>query len=201
MSINLDFNSLNVEKIGRTVNVPNNDLARLMYYLNCISAVIQYDEQNKLIDYQRYYDLNKEEENAVYALAIVLNPKIFIDAKVLVINPNLVPQGYNNEFYRITDDRVGFHVNEEIVIGERVVRVLKIMACSSSWLEKYYFKPMENINKGNSISYSNNNYSSNYNYNQKKCNLKCFCKWFWLFMFAIWMVAIICKANSGSDSD
>ena len=46
MSINLDFNSLNVEKIGRTVNVPNNDLARLMYYLNCVASVIQYDEDN-----------------------------------------------------------------------------------------------------------------------------------------------------------
>ena len=145
LAINLDYNSLRMEGYGNHTTVPRNDLATLMYYLHCICAVIQYDEPNKLTNYQRYYDLNKEEENAVYALAKVLNPKIFIDAKVIVINPNLVPQGYSNEFYRITDDRVGFHVNQEIVIGERVVRVLKIMACKDSWLNTNYYEPLERL--------------------------------------------------------
>ena len=87
MSINLDFNSLNVEKIGRTVNVPNNDLARLMYYLNCVASVIQYEEDNKLTDYQNYHMLTKKEEDAVYGLAASFNPKIFMNADVFVFFP------------------------------------------------------------------------------------------------------------------
>ena len=178
LAINLDYNSLRMEGYGNNTTIPRNDLARLMYYLNCISAVIQYDEQNKLIDYQRYYDLNKEEENAVYALAIVLNPKIFIDAKVVVINPNLVPEGYNNEFYRITDDRVGFHVNEEIVIGERVVRVLKIMACNVSWLNTYYYEPLERLSYRANLEKKQNDGS---------CCKKCCC---WLCVILIIYILI-----------
>ena len=44
MSATLGINKLLVEKIGTKVQLPNNDLARLMYYLNCVFSVIQYDQ-------------------------------------------------------------------------------------------------------------------------------------------------------------
>ena len=201
MSATLDYNSLKVEAIGRSCYVPNNDYAKLMYYLSCVFTVIQYDENSKFTDYEHYYLLTKDEENALIVLALLLNPKIFLDAKIFIYEPNLIPYGYTNEFYKITDERIGVHVNQEIFIAGRAVRVLKIMACSSSWLEKNFFKPMENINKGNT-SYSNNNYSYNYNYNErKKCNWKCCCKWLWICMCILWIIGIIGSIINGSDSD
>ena len=73
----------------------------------------------------------------------------------------------DNEFYQITDQRIGIHVNQEIIIGGKTVRVLKIMACNSSWLNRNYINPVENIT--NRIRYqaqpiqlySNNNNNSN----------------------------------------
>ena len=43
MSATLGYNSLKVEAIGQKVYVPDNDYARLMYYLSCVFTVIQYD--------------------------------------------------------------------------------------------------------------------------------------------------------------
>ena len=145
MALNYDYNSLKVETTGRTVYVPDNDLARLMYYLDCVLAVIQYDENSRLTDYENYFRLTKEEENAVYALAALFQPKIFIDAGVFLPKPNLVPYGKSNQFYKITDDRIGIHVNQEIVIGGRVVRVLEVMAFTQEWLNRNYIEPLENI--------------------------------------------------------
>ena len=51
-------NRMWIEAIGERTSVPNNDLARLMYYLSCIDTVIQYDEIDRLADYQNYYLLD-----------------------------------------------------------------------------------------------------------------------------------------------
>ena len=37
------------------------------------------------------------------------------------------------------------HVNEEIFIGGRTLKVLKIMACKESWINFNYLNPLENI--------------------------------------------------------
>ena len=50
-----------------------------------------------------------------------------------------------NEFYEITDDRIGFHVNNEIMLGGRYKRVLKVMACTTDWLYRNYINPLKNI--------------------------------------------------------
>ena len=82
MSATVTINNLKIERTGVTTHVPNNDLAKLMYYLSCVFITIQYDNYNKLSDYQNYTNLNEEEKNLVYALAILFNPKIFISAGV-----------------------------------------------------------------------------------------------------------------------
>ena len=50
MSVNLNYQSLDVKPIGRTVTVPDNNLARLMYYLDCVFTVIQFDQNSRLTD-------------------------------------------------------------------------------------------------------------------------------------------------------
>ena len=49
MSATLDYNSLKIEATGSETLVPNNNLAKLMYYLSCVFAVIQYNEDNKFL--------------------------------------------------------------------------------------------------------------------------------------------------------
>jgi len=48
-SATLGINKFSVEKTGVKAEVPNTNLARLMYYLSCIFTVIQYKESDYLI--------------------------------------------------------------------------------------------------------------------------------------------------------
>ena len=162
MSTTLKMNKLQIETIGHTVTVPNNSIAKLMYYLSVVLNVIQYNEYNKkFVDYEKYYNLSDEEKNKIIEFANLLKPKIFIDAHILIPNSNLVPEGKSNQFYKITDDIIGFHANKEILIGGRIVKILKVMAFKSNWLNDYYYYPLQQIRESRNrriLNPDNNNY-------------------------------------------
>ncbi len=48
-------------------NVPDNDLARLMYYLHCVFCAIEYKDQDvrKYRDYRNYDELSYAEQRMV----------------------------------------------------------------------------------------------------------------------------------------
>ena len=163
MSASYGINHLSLEKIGVEVQVPNNNLARLMYYLSCIFTVIQYNENNKFSDYTHYYYLNEEEKKTVFTLAGLFEPKIFFEAKVFVPDNGILTGNFGNEFFKITDERIGVHVNQEIIIGGRSVRVLKIMACKNDWLDKNYYTPLRGLYNeisNRSVVYNRNDYNT-----------------------------------------
>ena len=136
MSINLNYQSLAIKSTGTQVIVPNTRLARLMYYLDCVLNVIQYAQDTKYTDYQNYYLLNREDEEVVKGLCILFNPKIMLDLKLFIYEPNLIPPGSSNEFYEITDQRLGLHANSEVVIAGKSIKVLKMMVCDINWIDK-----------------------------------------------------------------
>ena len=146
MSATIGMNRLKVEPYGSFVTVPNNDIAKLMYYLSCVSSVIQYDD-NTFTDYQNYYKLTVEEYAAVLALASILNPQLFIEANIFIVNPNLLFDSSGNQFYKITDETIGVHVNQEIMIAGGAVKVLNVMACNNNWLLEYYYTPINAIKR------------------------------------------------------
>ena len=170
-----------------------------MYYLSCVDTVISHENSDRLSDYEHYYRLNKEEEDLLLQLVVAFNPKLFIDAGIFIVDQNLLPYNRDNEFYQTTDERIGVHVNEELVIGGKNVKVLKIMACNSSWLNRNYINPIENINNRARYNqqpsppqpqYNNNNYNDNFNYNHENCcsrNKSCiiYCTLFIIVMFII----------------
>ena len=99
-----------------------------------------------------------------------------VDLHLFVVSSNLVPPGSTNEFYQITDDRIGVHVNSEVVIGGRVVKVLKIMACTEAWIYKFFINPAESYAKPQLTAGSN--YKPTYtsyntsNNNNNRCGYK-----------------------------
>ena len=100
----------------------------------------------------------------------------------------------DNEFYQITDQRIGIHVNQEIIIGGKSVRVLKIMACNSSWLNRNYINPVENIAKRiryQALPSPQNNYNYNNTSSNSCCNKKCiiFCLVIILILYAIYSLS------------
>ena len=67
-----------------------------------------------------------------------LSAGIFILAQSLLLN-------LDNQFYEIKDETLDVHVNQEIIIEGRSIKVLKLMACNSSWLSSYYYEPINQI--------------------------------------------------------
>ena len=146
MSGNYNFNRTHVQEMDmEIVEVPDDDVARLMYYLSCVDTVIDYEGIDNLSDYQNYDLLTVDEMAELFKLVLIFNPKYFVEKGVFIINENLLPNGLGNQFYKITDERIGIHVNNEMFIGGRTVNVLKVMACSKDWLLRNYFIPWKNI--------------------------------------------------------
>ena len=143
MSATLAMKNIKVRAFGTTTTVPNHAIARLMYYLDCVATVIDVDDR-RLTDYQNYNELSGKELAAVYALAKIFHPSIFINAGIFILDQKLL-FNHSNQFYEITDETIGFHANREIVIGGKVRKVLKLMACNNAWLSKNYFMPIQEI--------------------------------------------------------
>lgn len=174
----LAYESLKVRDTTEEVYVSNNDIARLMYYLSCVCSVIQMNIPEKFTNYKEYYDLTWEEENTVINLALICNPKILTENSIFLIDDDFLKMSNtSNRFYQITDEKFGVHINEDIVIGGKITKVLKIMVCKKTWLVNYYLNPLENLNHritNERTSYSNN-YSTNHSYNYSENNRRACC--------------------------
>ena len=69
MSLDLNYQSLNIKKTGTSVTVPDNNFAKLMYYLNCVFGVILSEKNNdKYTDYHNYDLFSSEDEQVVLGL-------------------------------------------------------------------------------------------------------------------------------------
>ena len=140
-----NFNRVSVKPFGERTTVPDDDVAKLMYYLSCVDTVINYNEIDRLTDYENYDLLSVDSMTELFKLVLLFNPKIFVDAGIFILDDSLLPYGMDNQFYEITDERIGLHVDDVIFIGGRTVKVLKVMACNESWLLRNYLRPWENI--------------------------------------------------------
>ncbi len=67
MSGTLGVNKIKVEATGTKTTVTNDNIAKLMYYLDCVLKVIEYDRSNKLTNYEHYYNLNNENKKGSYS--------------------------------------------------------------------------------------------------------------------------------------
>lgn len=59
------------------------------------------------------------------------------------IEPDFVPIGKENEFYDITDEIFEGKINSEVIISDVTRKVLKVMVCKQSWINKYYEEPLK----------------------------------------------------------
>ncbi len=140
----LSYREIGIKKTGRIVEVPRNPYAKLMYYLSCVGILIKYDFNERLIDYEHYYTLTEKEKKNIKSLAFLLTPNILLSANIMINKPELC-EDCLNQFYEITDTRLGFHTNNVISIGGIAVKVNKIMAFKRDWIEENYYEPLTEI--------------------------------------------------------
>ena len=164
MSATIRINKLKIEKTGQTVTVPNEPIKKLMYYLECVFSVISFPEYNKkLTNYQKNYSLSNEEKNKIIELCNIFKPQKLIDSKIFIPDHGFLPDNIANDFFKLTDEKIGVHVNNEIFIGGRIMKTLKIMVFKTNWLNNNYYTPLEKIieNRNKKNENINNYYFKN----------------------------------------
>ncbi|CAF1538041.1 unnamed protein product, partial [Rotaria sordida] len=116
------------QRFGSTANIPNADIARIMYYLDCVCTVIEYNDNDirRYRNYSNWRNMSDEEDRLIFLLAATLSPDELED-KVFFNVPDLCPDS-TNAFYEIGQVRRQLMVVQSIVIGGQSRQVKKIMA-------------------------------------------------------------------------
>jgi len=140
---------LSIRAVGVSVNIAEDNIAKLMYYLNsmhtCLGGEIIPDQ---FTDHRRYYSLSNDEKTAVVALSVLLSPDLLLGKVIFPVdNGNPLLNGSNNEFYDLTEAKrllAGAATAEGIIIMEgKTVNVTKIMVFTTNWLTKFFLNPLK----------------------------------------------------------
>jgi len=138
---------MHIEATGTRVSVPNNNIARLMYYLSCLNSCIDFIPE-EATQYSKYHLLSEGDKASIVALCVLVSPDLLL-GKVLFPVPPGSPllNGSSNEFYKITEasrilaaDQVG---DDVVVIDGKRVKVTKFMVLSETWLMNHYINPLK----------------------------------------------------------
>jgi hypothetical protein len=141
----LQHNQYGIKDITVTVNVPENDTALLMYYLNCVCQAIEYNDNNinRYRNYNNWSQLSNEDIRLLIVLCYTLSPDLF-NNKVFFHSDALCGD-MQNKFYEISQVRHQLLAVESIVVAGRTCRVNKIMTYKMCWMQNNYFNPMKNL--------------------------------------------------------
>ena len=163
INLNGDFNYSGIKDIFTSGKVPNNDIAKLMYYLKNVFTALKCKRFSDFTNYKNYYTLSNSEINELIQLAKTFNPQIMIDKNVFILQEDL---DADNKFIEITDEIMNIHPNEEILINGIITKISKLMLYKDKWLNKIYYHPLDRLNERfhglNSVDI-HNNYKANNN--------------------------------------
>ena len=166
------YQKLEVQKGEKIIDIPDNKLAKLMYYLECVFTVIKSDIHKRYTNYNNYYLISKLEEQTILNLVSTFNLKVMKELNLFIIEPISLPNNKENEFYDISNERFKGKIKSEVNIDEVTRKVLKIMVCTQSWINKYYKEP---LNEYENLREIDINISDNlFNKNKKGLNFEKF---------------------------
>ncbi|CAF1021274.1 unnamed protein product [Adineta ricciae] len=141
----IGMNSFDIEQTGRVVQVPNNDIARCMYYLSCVCNTVECNEGQieRYTDYENYWKLSPAEHQIVFRLCITLSPDEFED-KIFFQNDAMCGNS-GNEFYKIGQVQNRLFVVRSLMVAGRTRRVTNIMTYKQHWMMNNYYGPMSRL--------------------------------------------------------
>ncbi|CAF3451384.1 unnamed protein product [Rotaria socialis] len=143
----LNLNSFDVSCSSTQVQVPDNSIAKLMYYLDCLCTLVEYDESalNRLRDFRNYDDLSEAEIRLLYVTCVTLDPDDFI-GKILFEDQDGDLCGASlNRMFDIGNVRRSLVVADSIVLAGRTRQVTKVMVYRPEWLNKFYTRPIAQL--------------------------------------------------------
>src|SRR5258708_7386354 len=95
--------SFNVKEYGVNTIIPDDDIARLMYYLNCVTIGVGLDIlQDDIVRYKDYNLLSPTRIAVVFKTAVELSPDVFIGKILFRDDEGEVTGSSSNNFVSIS---------------------------------------------------------------------------------------------------
>lgn len=138
-------NEIGIRETGRRVTVPDNNIAKLMYYLHCVLTTIDSNDESEIrrfTDYQNWRRLSNDEQKQLVVLCYTLSPDVFEDK--VFFQSDALCEDLGNKFYEISQVRQRLVAVQSIVVAGQAKRVNQIMTYKNSWMRTYYLEPMRN---------------------------------------------------------
>ena len=144
MAAFLERQQIGIKDTTTKATVPNNPVAKLMYYFNCVCTCIDDsdgDSFRRLRQYQTNYNsLSDEEEAMLLVLCLALSPDKLIDSVFFLSEDT---GEFSNRFLEVSAVSTKLVVSQSLLIGGQRKRVQSIMLFQRSWLENNYLNPMK----------------------------------------------------------
>lgn len=143
--IKINHNKNYAENITSTATIPNDCVARLMYYLECIETVTNFGIPYSLRNYSNYRSLDSEDKRNLLRYCQALTIRVLQAAKLFILVDDRDMKNTSNEFYKITQETQSFGMTRDIVIAGKRVRAVKIMFFSMEWANRNYINPLREL--------------------------------------------------------
>ena len=147
MAVSIGRTEISVKDTTQSATVPNNDIAKLMYYFNCVCSCIEPDSSytiRRLRDYKNYASLSRDEEAQLLAICLTLSPDKLIGT---IFFPSDDCGGYSNKFLELSAVSTKLVVAESLAIGGQSKKIQKIMLMEMRWVENNYLDPLRSIER------------------------------------------------------
>jgi hypothetical protein len=131
----------------RTV-VPNDDIARLMYYLHCIDACLQIASLDyALTDYRNYRRLSPQGRRLVVEWATLLDPRELIDEVIFLDDEQVMTATLDNAICEVSVACHLISIRSTAIVAGGVQEISKVMFFRSKWLVNNYIEPLQRITR------------------------------------------------------
>ena len=131
------------------VTLPENDTAKLMYYLRSVSTVLSLEtmEDNiaRLTDYKNHYVLTNDEKVKLLSLCKQFSPDK-LEGKCF-FHSDEIGGDLPNRFFLLNSTEAAFVAAESVSIGAITVSVKTIMVYKMSWKIQFYTNPMNQVQR------------------------------------------------------
>lgn len=143
MALAFGKDQIEVKKTGQRITVADNDIAKLMYYLQCVCTTIECNDEpeiRRFTNHSNWRSLSVDEQRQLVLFCYTFSPDMF-EGKVFFQNDALC-MDCSNEFYEISQISNQLVAAQSIIIAGRTRRVNNIMAYKMSWMRNNYLEPM-----------------------------------------------------------
>ena len=122
--------------------VPDNHLAKLMYYFKCVCNVFEMNDManiKRLIDFQNYFYLTRADQRDLFNLCLIFNPRL-LENKVFFCIEDC--GGLPNRFVELSLAEAKVAVVSDLLIGGLSRKVTNVMFYEKQWMDHFYDFPL-----------------------------------------------------------